>query len=71
MNKHQFDRATRKAIVECGRMCERALTYAQKHLDKGEGWHAEAWLERTEWWARQSFREVDAALAGRALEAAA
>lgn len=71
MNQLQLDRATRKAIVECAQRCERASFHATTHLDNGESQHAEEWLERAEWWACQAFREVDAALAARALEAAA
>jgi hypothetical protein len=60
----------RKAIVESARLCERALRMAARRDAEGRPAFADEWRERAEWWACQAFREVDAALAAKALEAA-
>lgn len=60
--------ATQKAIVECAQLCERALGRAAWNEERGLAAAADEWRERAEWWACQAFREVDAALAARALE---
>jgi hypothetical protein len=66
-----FNAATRKAIVECARRCERGLRMAECNTAEDYAATASEWRERAEWWACQAFREVDAALAAKALEAVA
>lgn len=49
-----------RVIAECGRMCERAMTYADRNTRMGQDCNVRNWRERAEWWSAKAFREARA-----------